>query len=234
MSAEYAPLLEFSEQKFRSDMRLGFIRKVYGILSVQLFVTTLFVFVGCVSSAFQAFVVNNPWVLLLALLFSIGSLLSLACFSNVVNRVPANYILLGIFTFCEGYIVACICGIYDPVSVLIAAVMTLGMTLALTSYAITTKNDFSTQTGVMLVFLFAATMFALFMPFLFHSRMMEVVISVIFIIIYGIYIVIDTQLILGSGKYSFDEEDYIIAALNIYIDIVGLFVYLLQLLGNKN
>jgi len=230
---EYAPLLEFSDQKYRTDVRLGFVRKVYGILSAQLALTSIFVFIGTVSTSFQHFVAENPSILLLALIVNIGTLLSLACFSGLVNKVPTNYILLGIFTFCEAFIVACICGFYDPTSVLIVAVMTLAVTLALTAYAMTTKRDFSTKTGVMLVFLVAATMFAIFMPFLFHSRMVEVVISVVFIIIYGIYIVIDTQLILGSGKYSFDEEDYIIAALNIYIDIVGLFIYLLQLLGNK-
>jgi FtsH-binding integral membrane protein len=229
---EYQPLLEL-DQKFHADMRLGFVRKVYGILSAQLFATTLFVYIGTVSTAFQAFVAGNPWVIIVAFLGSILSLITLACFGNIVNKVPNNYIILGIFTFCEAFIVACICGFYDPVTVLIAAVMTLGMTVALTAYAMTTKKDFTTSVGIMIVFLVAAMMFAFFIPFFFHSRLTEVIVAVVFIIIYGIYLVIDTQLILGSGKYRFDEEDYIVAALNIYVDIIGLFVYLLQLLGDK-
>jgi FtsH-binding integral membrane protein len=222
------------DQKPLADLRLGFIRKVYGILSAQLLLTTLFVAVGTLSTAFQEFVQENPWVILLAFLGNLITLIALVCCSSVANTVPTNYIFLGIFTFCEAFVVACVCGFYDPVSVLIAALMTLAVTIALTVYAMTTKSDFTVLTGIMIVFLVGATLFALFMPFFFHSRMLQVIISVVFIIIYGIYLVIDTQLVIGSGKYRFDEEDYIIAALNIYIDIVGLFLYLLELFGDKN
>lgn len=230
---QYAQPQEPNDFKFEADARLGFIRKVYGILSMQLFIVAVFVSVGVLSSSFQDFVAENPSTILIAFAINIISLLALVCFKSVASKVPVNYILLFIFTFCESFIVACICGFYDPTSVLIAALMTLSVTLALTVYAMTTKTDFSAMSGVMIVFLVGATMFALFMPFFYQSRMTQVVISVVFVIIYGIYLVIDTQLVIGSGRYSFNEDEYIVAALNIYIDIVGLFLYLLELFGDS-
>lgn len=47
------------------------------------------------------------------------------------------------FTLCESYLVACICSMYTPMSVLLSTVATLMATLGLTFYAVTTKTDFT-------------------------------------------------------------------------------------------
>lgn len=47
------------------------------------------------------------------------------------------------------------------------------------------------------------------------------------------YLVFDTQLILGGKhrKYQVSPEEYVFAALNLYLDVVSLFLLLLQLIG---
>lgn len=58
-------------------------------------------------------------------------------------------------------------------------------------------------------------------------------------IIYIKYITIDyynksflTQLMMGGKhKYSLSPEEYIFASLNLYIDIVNIFMYILMLIG---
>ena len=46
------------------------------------------------------------------------------------------------------------------------------------------------------------------------------------------YLVFDTQIMMGGGKaYSISPEEYIFAALNLYIDIVTLFIYILSIIG---
>eukprot|EP00913_Durusdinium_trenchii_P007276 g6838.t1 len=50
------------------------------------------------------------------------------------------------------------------------------------------------------------------------------------------YIVLDTQLIIG-GKHSsfqFGTEDYVMAAITIYLDIINLFLYILSLFGDRH
>lgn len=66
-----------------------------------------------------------------------------------------NYILLAIFTICESYLVAFICSLYTAVSVIIAAVLTAGMTITLTLYALFTKRDFTMYGGAICIFSFA-------------------------------------------------------------------------------
>ena len=53
------------------------------------------------------------------------------------------------------------------------------------------------------------------------------------IVIYGIYLVIDTQLIAGGKKVELSYDDYILGALMLYIDIIGLFIYILSLFGRS-
>lgn len=49
------------------------------------------------------------------------------------------------------------------------------------------------------------------------------------------YIVLDTQLIIGgkNARMKIGIDDYCLAALNIYIDIIQLFVYILELFGER-
>lgn len=42
----------------------------------------------------------------------------------------------------------------------------------------------------------------------------------------------DVQLMLGGHHhYSLDPEEYVFAALNIYLDIINLFIFILRLIG---
>ena len=52
--------------------------------------------------------------------------------------------------------------------------------------------------------------------------------------IFGLYIVYDTQLMMGgSHKYALSPEEYVFASLNLYLDIINLFMYILSIIGNS-
>ena len=53
------------------------------------------------------------------------------------------------------------------------------------------------------------------------------------------YLIYDTQLILDGTceahlKYRIDEDSYVMAAMMLYLDIINLFLYILQLLQEKD
>ena len=51
-------------------------------------------------------------------------------------------------------------------------------------------------------------------------------------VVFCLLIVYDTQLMMGGRhKYALDPEEYVFAALNIYVDIVILFTLVLGLVG---
>lgn len=45
------------------------------------------------------------------------------------------------------------------------------------------------------------------------------------------FLAVDTQLLLGNKKMALSPEEYIFAALNLYTDIINIFLYLLALVG---
>lgn len=51
------------------------------------------------------------------------------------------------------------------------------------------------------------------------------------IFVAGIYILVDLLMIMTKGVY--DLDDYIMGALNLYIDILRMFIYIVMLLGKR-
>jgi len=46
------------------------------------------------------------------------------------------------------------------------------------------------------------------------------------------YLVFDTQMMMGGKhKYALSPEEYIFAALNLYLDIINLFLFILSIIG---
>ena len=46
------------------------------------------------------------------------------------------------------------------------------------------------------------------------------------------FLLVDTQMMMiGKHKYSYNPEDWAFAALSVYTDIIGLFLYILMLVG---
>jgi hypothetical protein len=115
-----------------------------------------------------------------------------------------------------------------------AAVMTLFITLALTTYAYYTKTDLTYCGGFLCIFGMTLMLFGMFMWWG-QCSTMNIIYSCLGVIFYGFFLIYDTQLLMGgSRRYKLDIDDYVVAAMMIYIDIIGIFLELLSLLGGKN
>lgn len=212
-------------------VRLGFIRKVYSILCAQLALTMALIGFFFIPSV-QLFAAKNSWVLILALVLSLVMMFSLVCVPSLRRKSPHNFIFLGVFTLCEGYLVGAICSTYDVVEVLIAVGVTAGVVLALTVFAMQTKIDFTAWGGALLCVLVVFVLVGFVAAFFPQTRTVRLVYAGVGAIIFSLYIVFDTQMMIGGNhKYSLDPEEYVFAALNLYLDIINLFLYLLQIIG---
>lgn len=104
---------------------------------------------------------------------------------------------------------------------------------ALTVYAFQTKYDFTTcGTGlfvaVLVLFLFGLVLL------LFPSNIGNTIYAAIGCLLFSLYLVYDTQLLIGGNhKYSVSPEEYVFAALNLYIDVVQLFLMILRLISGS-
>ena len=173
----------------------------------------------------------------LALAACFGAITSMCAIMCCFGRtVPHNYFLLCIFTACEGYMVAGLTARYPREIVVLAGLSTALVTVALTIYALVTKTDISVFSGLAFV-LYLAMIPIMIIGMFIHTKMLHILYCCLGLMFYSIYLIMDTMQICRSDKfvngYEFSYDDYIIAAMQLYIDIIMIFVYILQLLGSS-
>jgi FtsH-binding integral membrane protein len=120
---------------------------------------------------------------------------------------------------------------YEPRVVTAAAVCTAGMVIGITVYTFTTKNDF-TVFGPLLFVIGFAILF-IFPFFFLGSKTLHIFYVFLSVILFSFYLLFDTQLIMGGKRYQIDIDDYIMAAMILYLDIINIFLQLLKIFGNK-
>ena len=101
----FAPPAANTFAKLSDTARVGFIRKVYGILATQLLSTIAIVTAGWKIPALFDFLVGNQTVALSIIITCFVAYLvcfcTLACSRKMSRTVPTNYILLAILTLAE-------------------------------------------------------------------------------------------------------------------------------------
>lgn len=213
------------------SIRKGFIRKVYLILMMQLLITFGFVCIFTFSKATQDWVQKNPALLWIALAVLIVTMICMACCESVRRKTPLNFIFLFLFTIAESFLLGIVAGQYQADEVLMAVGITAAVSLGLTLFALQTKWDFTMCGGVLVACLVVFIIFgiiAIFIP----GQIIGLVYASLGALLFSVYLVYDTQLMLGGNhKYSISPEEYIFAALNLYLDIVNIFMYILSIIG---
>lgn len=221
------------------EIRMGFVRKVYSILSAQLVLT---VAIGSIFQvADQDWLTSNVWILFLATIVQIAAMCTLACNPDLGRKFPQNYVLLFVYTMAYGVIVGFIAAMYTWQSVALAACITVGLFLVLSIYASVAETDFFGYMPYAIVLLAALIIFGnvVFIMSLcgVHVETLMVLYDVLVAMLFSFFIVFDTQVILGeAGKGHHAQlaiDDYAFGALTLYTDIIGLFLQLLRLLGDR-
>jgi len=111
--------------------------------------------------------------------------------------------------------------------------MTLGLVVGLTFYAMTTKTDF-TVFGSLLWSLGA--LFLVFSLFsVFFGSTMRLIYCTLGVLLFSFYLIFDTQLIIGGeDRYAMvGNDDYILGAVILYLDVINIFIYILQILSSS-
>jgi hypothetical protein len=241
ISAPGAPLLKGLDAK---SIRHGFVQKVYGILGCQLTLTTV---IGATIMYYgQTLLRTNPslvWAMFgLSLAMSVGIMLVFMCCPETMRRSPINHVLLLLFTLAESVMVGFACIGYTTQSVLIVLGMTAVVVVALTLFACQTKYDFTGMgpylfCGMMVLCAFSFAMMLASMCGLGGSGAFETVRLMYAAggaLLFSCYIVYDTQLIIGQKhQMQFEIDDYAMAAIALYLDIIQLFLFLLRLFGER-
>jgi len=216
------------------NKRLKFIQKVYLILSIMLIWTSSIVMLCFLSNPVYSFIINNIWIFYTALALYFILFIVLVCFSRVARKKPWNYIFVFLFATAVGIVLGTsIPGNYDGTYVLICLAITLFITFSVSIYACQTKKDFTTKGGL-LFSLFVSLLVLIILQFFMRDRIIGLLISVFGAFLMTIYIIYDTQIIVGGKhrQYQLGSEEHVFATLMLYTDILNLFLFILGI-GRK-
>eukprot|EP00928_Gymnodinium_smaydae_P031080 TRINITY_DN22934_c0_g1_i1.p1 TRINITY_DN22934_c0_g1~~TRINITY_DN22934_c0_g1_i1.p1 ORF type:complete len:245 (+),score=26.99 TRINITY_DN22934_c0_g1_i1:100-834(+) len=220
------------------EIRLGFIRKVYGILSAQLLLTVAIA--APISTRGPVWAKGHQWLLIVSSFVMLATMCSMCCCQRHLRRFPTNYVFLLILTGAMSVIVGFTSAMYTPESVLLAAGITVGIFLSMTLYAWKTTTDFTGMGPYLMGAFFCIMMFGFALSIMsfcgVHIPWLVMLYDFFGVLLFTFYIVYDTQLILGSyggHRQSFSIDDYAFAALQLYLDVINLFLHLLRLFGKR-
>ncbi|KAJ8253320.1 hypothetical protein GJAV_G00211590 [Gymnothorax javanicus] len=218
-------------------VRHSFIRKVYLILAAQLLVTVSIVAVFIFVEPVREFVVRNPGVYWASYAVYLVCYLILACFEGPRRRFPANLIFLAIFTLAMSYMTGAISSYHDTKAVFLALGITMIVCLIVTVFCFQTKVDFTACSGFFCVLgmVFIVTGIITVIVLSFHYiPWLQMLFAAIGTIVFTLFFAFHTQLLIGNRKHSISPEEYVFAALSIYLDVIQMFLFLLQITAGSS
>jgi len=215
-----------------NSVRKGFIRKVLVILMIQLAISTLAIGTTFIDqSGARDFITKNKWLIWVSLITSILIMGFLICKRDVSKKVPLNYILLLTYTCCMSYLLASIAAVTKSEVVLFALGFTVGVVFLVSLYACFAKTDLSRKGYIVSGLLSVAIMLLIF-GLCFRSRILNILYSGIVGVAFTILLAINIQRLTGKYETRYSLDEYIIAALDLYIDIVQIFLVVLSVRKN--
>ncbi|KAL2631293.1 hypothetical protein R1flu_015979 [Riccia fluitans] len=213
-------------------LRWGFMRKVYGILSAQIILTAVVASVIVLSDPLREFFTSNL-NLPLAVVIALIPLFLTRPLASYHQSYPLNLLLLGLFTVALSLSVGIICALTPGIIVLEALFLTATVVMGLTVYTFYAAYrglDFEYLGPSLIVSLTVLLIFGFIQMFFPFGNIGSAIYGGIGALIFSLYIVFDTDNLIK--RYDLDE--YILASVALYLDIINLFVSILRVLWSNN
>jgi len=228
---------DFSED-MEIEVRHGFIKKVFGILFIQLLATCLLASPFMIYRASLVSTLGGGGIMALSIIAGIVALCVIcymSCYPEAARKFPTNYIFLGVITICMSMTVGTACLHRENGEVMIAAGITCGVSLLLMGFAFQTKYDFTGFGPYLFIGCILLMIFGLITMIFFRNHVARMIYSSIGVVLFSFYLIYDTQLIVGGKhrKYQMSIDDYVFGALALYLDIINLFLHILELVSSR-
>ncbi|MEW6737112.1 MAG: Bax inhibitor-1/YccA family protein [Acidobacteriota bacterium] len=205
--------------------RMSFVRKVYALF----FAGTLFaiggVGIGFLFPSLMIAIVQHYWIAFFTL---IGGVMAAQALRHVRG---INVLALFGFTTLTGVLISpgmAIIAVRNPVSILQAGILTVGIFGGLTAYVFISKRDFSFLRGLLVTGLIIVVLAGLLNMLLVGSSALGFALAAGSLLLFSGYVLYDTSNIIRR----YPTNEYIAGALSIYLDAFNIFLALLRLLNS--
>jgi len=211
------------------EIRHGFIRKVYSILSAQIMLTLGICAFVTLHTSTREYVLQSDWLFWTTMILTFVLLFTLQRYKKIY---PINMVLLTLWTFSISYQIGIVTALYAETGqswTIVEALFLTGVVFfVLTLYTLQSKRDFSFMEAglgmgllVLILWSFLGLIFGFTMGYVYALGGT---------VLFSGFIIYDTWMV----TERLDPDDYIEAAIELYLDIVNLFLSILQLLSKDN
>jgi len=213
-------------------LRAGFLRKVYGLLTAQM-IGTIVIAGACMAvpvirTTLLSLSMTETWWLRLAMW--LPSATSLLALKLNAKSYPTNLYLLAVFTVAMSIQVGFVCAVFQEAGhgylVLQAFAGTAVIFMGLSAYTLISGKNFSFIGGFLSVALWGLVLSG-FLGIFFPQLVPSLAFGCVGALTFCGYILFDTWRL----QKQFGYDDYIGATIELYLDIVNLFLYILKILA---
>jgi len=207
--------------------RATLVKRTYGLVFLSILVTMGGVAFALSQDALLNAVARHPFIGILCVFAP------LIMAQRAAREFPKNIILTFLFAFVEGVYIAPFLYIAErsaPGVITQAGALTFAAFGVLTLYALVSRRDFSAWGSFLIVGVFVLIAASILNMFI-GGAAGSMWISAIGVMIFAGLLVFDTWRIVRSGAYT--QDDYVLATVAIYLDLLNMFMFLVNLLGNR-
>ncbi|HEU4746949.1 MAG TPA: Bax inhibitor-1/YccA family protein [Gemmatimonadaceae bacterium] len=207
------------------EERATLIRRTYALVLVNVIVTMVGTSFGLSQPALMQAVAAHP---IIAMICAIAPLL-LA--TRKQSEFPMNIGLVLLFNFVMGVVISPAIFIYgrtQPGLIAQAATLTLGAFGILTLYAFVSRRDFSAWGSFLTVGLFVL-IGTMLLNLFFRNAMVDSWLAGVTVLLFSGMLIYDTWRL----RNHYGPDEYVGAAVRIYLDLLNMFMAILRLLGSR-
>ena len=207
------------------EERATLVRRTYGLVLVSVLVTIVGASFGLSQPNLMAAVAQHPFIAFFA------SLVPLLLATRKKADFPFNIGLVLLFNFVIGVIISPALFIYgrtQPGLIGQAAVLTIGAFGVLTIYAFVSRRDFSAWGSFLMVGLWVL-IGTMVLNLFFHNQAVDLWLASVTVLLFSGLLVFDTWRL----RNFYGPDEYVGAAVQIYLDLLNIFMAILRVLGNR-
>lgn len=208
------------------EERATLVRRTYSLVFVSVLVTIAGSTFGLSQPSILQAVAAHPIIAFIA------SFLPLIAAQRTRTQFPANIGFVLLFAFAMGVISSPVLYLYgtrNPGAITQAAMLTVGAFGILTLYTFVSRRDFSAWGSFLIVGLFVLIATS-FLNIFFRNATADLWLASMTVLIFSGLLIFDTWRL----KNVYGPDDYVQAALQIYLDLLNMFMAILRIVGRRN
>ncbi len=217
----FQPVMTIKERK-------TFITKVYICVEFQLLsLFSLIILTKMYNLQYFYITDVGRGLLGLSIFFSIFPIFACICCESIYKRFPINYLMLLMFSFGTSYTVSNAVMYIKPDTLMVASGLTTLDVLFITilSFFVDVSHCYQFFSAC-LISLLGITIINMYIV----STFLQMIICGSGSILFSGLLLYDTNQITNVNNRMYTKDDYVLASINLYLDILNIFLYILQCL----